>query len=239
MDSNEHVGFPADPWIDGNWVRGEATHPVCDPATGQQIAEVTHATPEMVTRAIEGAGAALRPWQARSAFQRGELLKEVARRMRAERESLARLLTREQGKPLAQAEAEVEYAATFFQWFGEQARRIVGRIQPHPDAVREFQIQMRPIGVAGLITPWNFPLAQGSKKIAAALAAGCTAVWKPSELTPLVALALAPIAAEAGLPPGVLQIVPGVGSILGRPLAEHPDIRVISLTGSTRTGATL
>lgn len=236
MDSNDHVWFPTDPWIDGNSLRGEATDAVCDPATGQPIAEVTHATPEMVTGAIEGAGKALRPWQARSAFQRGELLKEVASRMRAQRDSLARLLTREQGKPLAQAEAEVEYGASFFQWFGEQARRIGGRIQPHPDASREFQIQMRPIGVAGLITPWNFPLAQGAKKIAAALAAGCTAVWKPSEKTPLIALALGELMHRCGLPPGVVQIVPAPGPRVGNILAEHPLARVLSLTGSTATG---
>lgn len=236
MDSSEQVGFPTDPWIDGNWVRGEATDPVCDPATGQRIAEVTHASPGMVAGAIEGAAAALRPWQARSAFQRGELLKEVASRMRGERESMARLLTREQGKPLAQAESEVEYAASFFQWFGEQARRIGGRIQPHPDAAREFQIQMRPIGVAGLITPWNFPLAQGAKKISAALAAGCTAVWKPSEKTPLIALALGDLMQRCGLPAGVLQIVPAPGPSVGKIMAEHPLVRVLSLTGSTATG---
>jgi len=125
---------------------------------------------------------------------------------------------------------------SFFQWFGEEARRICGRIVPHPEAGREFLVEQRPAGVAGLITPWNFPLAQGAKKIAAAVAAGCAAVWKPAEATPLVALALGPLAAEAGLPPGVLQIVPGDGGTIGGVLAAHPAVRVLSLTGSTATG---
>jgi succinate-semialdehyde dehydrogenase/glutarate-semialdehyde dehydrogenase len=110
---------------------------------------------------------------------------------------------------------------------------------PHPEPGREFLVEQRPAGVAGLITPWNFPLAQGAKKVAAALAAGCTAVWKPAEATPLVALALAPILAEAGLPPGVLQIVPGKGSVVGPVLAADPRVRVLSLTGSTATGISL
>ncbi|MFN6130892.1 MAG: NAD-dependent succinate-semialdehyde dehydrogenase [Planctomycetota bacterium] len=226
-------------WIDGSWVPGSDTIRVVNPATGVLVTDVSCADPNLLDLAIRGAAQALTPWRESSPFLRGDILKRIAARLLDRKDPFARLLTSEQGKPYAQAIAEVEYAASFFQWFGEQARRTYGRISPHPDPTREYLIEQRPMGVAGLITPWNFPLAQGSKKIAAALAAGCTAVWKPSELTPLVALALAPIAAEAGLPPGVLQIVPGVGSILGRPLAEHPDIRVISLTGSTRTGATL
>jgi succinate-semialdehyde dehydrogenase/glutarate-semialdehyde dehydrogenase len=116
---------------------------------------------------------------------------------------------------------------------------VYGRIAAHPEAGREFYIEHKPAGVVGLITPWNFPLAQGAKKVAAALAAGCSAVWKPAELTPLIALAIGPLMREAGLPDGVLQIVPGRGSVVGAVLAEHPAVRVLSLTGSTATGSAL
>jgi succinate-semialdehyde dehydrogenase/glutarate-semialdehyde dehydrogenase len=156
--------------------------------------------------------------------------------MIARRQDLAGVLTREQGKPLAQALAEVDYAASFFLWFGEEARRATGRVQPHPQPGREFQVRPVPAGVAGLITPWNFPIAQGSKKIAAALAAGCSAVWKPSEFTPLVGLALGPLLREAGLPGGLLQILPARGPVAGEAFASDPRVRVISVTGSTGTG---
>lgn len=172
-------------------------------------------------------------------MERGLVLKRTAALLLARKDELARLLTAEQGKPYAQAAGEVEYAASFFQWFGEEARRVYGRIAAHPEAGREFFIEHKPAGVAGLITPWNFPLAQGAKKIAAALAAGCSAVLKPAELTPLIALATAPLMKEAGLPDGVLQIVPGRGSVVGGVLAEHSAVRVLSLTGSTATGSAL
>jgi succinate-semialdehyde dehydrogenase/glutarate-semialdehyde dehydrogenase len=167
------------------------------------------------------------------------VLKRTAALLLARKDEFARLLTAEQGKPYAQAVGEVEYAASFFQWFGEEARRVYGRIAGHPEAGREFFIEHKPAGVAGLITPWNFPLAQGAKKVAAALAAGCSAVWKPAELTPLIALAIGPLMRQAGLPDGVLQIVPGRGSVVGAVLAEHPAVRVLSLTGSTATGSAL
>ena len=164
------------------------------------------------------------------------ILKRIAALLLERKDAFARLLSAEQGKPYEQSIGEVEYAASFFQWFGEEARRVYGRITNHPDADREFLIQHKPAGVAALITPWNFPLAQGAKKMAAALAAGCTAVWKPSELTPLIALAMAPLLREAGLPDGVIQIVPGIGSVLGPILPSHPSIRGLSLTGSSATG---
>lgn len=226
-------------WIDGNWVPSSDTVDLVNPATGAPLARVSLASPSHLERAIRGAAGAQATWSETSAFERGDILKRTAKILLEQKDRFARLLTAEQGKPYAQAVGEVEYAASFFQWFGEQARRICGRIAPHPDPKREYFVEQRPVGVAGLITPWNFPLAQGAKKIAAALAAGCTAVWKPAERTPLIALAMAPILTEAGVPKGVVQIVPGVGNVLGKPLAEHPDIRVLSLTGSTQTGATL
>jgi succinate-semialdehyde dehydrogenase/glutarate-semialdehyde dehydrogenase len=231
--------FEPHPWIDGRWCPGAESVAVRNPATTATLAEVSRADPAAVTRAIEGAVTAQRSWRGVSAADRGRVLQRIAGLLLARKDEFARLLTAEQGKPYAQAAGEVEYAASFFQWFGEEARRVYGRIAPHPEAGREFLIEHRPAGVAGLITPWNFPLAQGAKKVAAAVAAGCACVWKPAELTPLIALATAPLMREAGLPDGVVQIVPGRGSVIGAVLAEHPAVRVLSLTGSTATGSAL
>lgn len=231
--------FETAPWIDGGWERVRETFPVRNPATGATLAEVGRADAAAVGRAIEGAVRAGRQWRETPPASRGEILTRLATLLLARRDEYARLLSAEQGKPWAQAAGEVDYAASFFRWFGEEARRVHGRIVPHPERGREFLVERRAAGVAGLVTPWNFPLAQGAKKIAAALAAGCTAVWKPAELTPLVALALAPLAVEAGIPAGVLQIVPGRGSVVGGIFAAHPAVRVISLTGSSATGSAL
>ena len=237
--------FEPAPWIDGEWSRSPGRSGAVDsfvvrnPATGQTLAEVVRAGAAEVERAVDSAAVAWRTWREIPAATRGDILKRTATLLIGRRDEFARLLTAEQGKPYPQAAGEVDYAASFFQWFGEEARRVHGRIVPHPEAGREFFVEQRAAGVAGLITPWNFPLAQGAKKVAASLAAGCTAVWKPAELTPLVALALAPLLAEAGLPPGVLQIVPGRGSVVGPVLAGHPAVRVLSLTGSTATGSSL
>ena len=231
------LGLPSALWIGGAWEEdGDGEIAVRDPSTGSEVATVPLAGPRNFKRAIDGAQKAFESWRNEPGSQRGDVLKRAASLMVARRRDLGEILTREQGKPLAQALGEVDYAASFFQWFGEEARRPTGRIQPHPQAGREFQVRQVPAGVAGLITPWNFPIAQGSKKIAAALAAGCAAVWKPSELTPLVGLALGPILKEAGLPDGLLQILPALGPVAGEAFASDPRIRVISVTGSTGTG---
>jgi succinate-semialdehyde dehydrogenase/glutarate-semialdehyde dehydrogenase len=228
--------FELHSWIDGRWTKGAETFAVSNPATGETLGHVSRADATAVASAVEGAVRAQRDWGTTSAVERGQILKRAAALFLERKDAFARLLSAEQGKTYAQAVGEVEYTASFFQWFGEEARRVYGRIVPHPERGREFLVEQKPIGVAGLITPWNFPLAQGAKKIAAALAAGCTAVWKPAELTPLVALATAPLFREAGLPDGVLQITPGRGSTVGQILADHPAVRILSLTGSTETG---
>jgi succinate-semialdehyde dehydrogenase/glutarate-semialdehyde dehydrogenase len=233
---NSMKPLECNPWINGVWTKGNGRTIIKNPATGVDISDVGLVDAFQVGLAIDGAAAAQQRWKSRSPFERGEILKRAAALLLESKNDLARTLTMEQGKPLSQALGEVDYAASFFQWFGEETRRVYGRIVPHPDASREFLVEHRPIGVAGLITPWNFPLAQGAKKIAAALAAGCAAVWKPSELTPLVALAMGPLMREAGLPDGVLQIVPGFGPEVGAVFAKHHAVRVISVTGSTRTG---
>jgi succinate-semialdehyde dehydrogenase/glutarate-semialdehyde dehydrogenase len=227
-------------WEGGAWTGGSGERiPVENPATGDAILEVPLARETDFARAIDGASASFGAWRSEPASSRGDVLKRAAAVMLARRADLAEVLTREQGKPLPQALAEVEYAASFFQWFGEQARRLAGSIQPHPQKGREYRVRQEPAGVAGLVTPWNFPLAQGAKKVAAALAAGCTAVWKPSELTPLVALAMGPLLKEAGLPDGALQILPARGPVAGAALTSDMRVRVLSLTGSTNTGRTL
>jgi succinate-semialdehyde dehydrogenase/glutarate-semialdehyde dehydrogenase len=227
-------------WVGGVWNEDTAERlSVRNPATGIEVASIALAGPAEFSAAIDGAARAFESWSREPAASRGNILKKAASLMAADREKLAEILTREQGKPLSQARAEVDYAASFFQWFGEEARRLTGRLQPHPVEGREYHVRHVPAGVAGLVTPWNFPIAQGAKKISAALAAGCTAVWKPSELTPLVALAMGPLLREAGLPDGVLQILPAYGPVAGEALSSDSRVRVLSLTGSTATGRTL
>ncbi|HEY5079805.1 MAG TPA: aldehyde dehydrogenase family protein [Opitutaceae bacterium] len=227
-------------WIGGKWLEeGAETLVVHNPATGAAITSVPLAGPSQFKSAIDGAQKAFESWRHEPNASRGNVLKRLSALMAARRQELAELLTTEQGKPLSQALAEVDYAASFFQWFGEEARRLSGRIQPHPVGGREYHVRPVPAGVAGLVTPWNFPIAQGAKKISAALAAGCTAVWKPSEFTPLVALALGPMLQEAGAPEGVLQILPARGPVAGEAFSSDARVRVISLTGSTGTGRTV
>jgi succinate-semialdehyde dehydrogenase/glutarate-semialdehyde dehydrogenase len=224
-------------FIDGRWREGAGPgHTVRNPATGAELAGLALASAADFADAIDGAERAFGRWRLEPHAARGDVLKRAAAVLTKRRQDVAELLTLEQGKPLSQALGEVDYAASFFQWFGEEARRPLGRIQPHPMAGREYRVTREPAGVAGLVTPWNFPLAQGSKKIAAALAAGCTAVWKPSELTPLVALALAALLREAGLPDGALQVLPAPGPLAGEALTGDARVRVISVTGSTATG---
>src|SRR5580658_8348417 len=227
-------------WMGGRWREDTPERiAVCNPATGAEMAQAALAGPDEFRAAIDGAQRAFGSWRNEPSASRGNILKRAAALMAERRGDLAEVLTREQGKPIAQALAEVDYAASFFQWFGEEARRLSGRIQPHPVDGREYHVRRVPSGVAGLVTPWNFPIAQGAKKVSAALAAGCTAVWKPSELTPLIALALGPLLKEAGLPDGVLQILPARGPAAGEALSSDPRVRVLSLTGSTNTGRTL
>ncbi|MFM8570125.1 MAG: NAD-dependent succinate-semialdehyde dehydrogenase [Pirellula sp.] len=231
--------FEPTPWIAGKSIAKCLTQQVINPATGELLSKVAWADPQDMDDAIRSAQEAQATWQSISPFERGDILKRIAGNLEVERDRFARLLTAEQGKPYAQALGEVDYAASFFRWFGEEARRICGRIAPHSQSDREYLIEHRPVGVAAWITPWNFPLAQGAKKIAAALAAGCCGIWKPAESTPLIALAMASVFEQSGVPAGVIQITPGLGSELGPILCEHPAVRVVSLTGSAKTGRSI
>ena len=229
-------------YIGGAWRAADSKRvfPTHNPATGQVIAEVADCGPEETLEAIAAASAALHAWRAKTAAQRARLLMQWHDLILRNADELAAILTAEQGKPLAEAKGEIRYGATFIEWFAEEGKRAYGEIiPPHVPGMRLLTLK-QPIGVVGAITPWNFPNAMITRKVAPALAAGCTVVLKPSEETPLSALALAALAHEAGIPAGVLNIVTtNDAPAVGRVLTAHPDVRKISFTGSTPVGKLL
>ena len=189
--------------------------------------------------AIEAAEAAFGPWRRRTHGERAALLEAWFALMQAHAEDLAQILTAEQGKPLDEARGEIAYGASFVKWFAEEARRIEGSVIPSPTPDRRIVTLKQPVGVSGIITPWNFPNAMITRKVAPALAAGCTVVIKPSDFTPFSALALAVLAERAGIPAGVVNIVTGMPAEIGAELTGNPAVRKISFTGSTRVGSLL
>jgi succinate-semialdehyde dehydrogenase / glutarate-semialdehyde dehydrogenase len=231
-------------YVDGRWVDADdgAAFPVVDPATGEPIAEVPRMGAAETRRAIEAAERALPAWRARPAKERAAVLRRLGDLMLAHLEELAALMTREQGKPLAESRAEIAYAASFCEWFGEEAKRVAGSTVPSPWPDRRVLVTKEPVGVTGGIIPWNFPSAMVTRKSAPALAAGCTMVLKPAEQTPLSALAVARLAEEAGLPAGVLSIVTGDAEdapAIGGELTSNPAVRKLGFTGSTEVGKLL
>jgi succinate-semialdehyde dehydrogenase/glutarate-semialdehyde dehydrogenase len=227
--------------IDGDWI-GADSHgclAVINPARGQTIGSVPDMGAAETTRAVAAAKAALPGWAARTAGDRGRVLRCLFELMQTHQEKLARLITAEQGKPLAEARGEVAYAASFIEWFAEEGKRIYGEIIPPPRADRRILALRQPVGVVAAITPWNFPIAMLTRKLGPALAAGCTVVAKPAPETPLSALAFAALAERAGVPRGVLNIVTGDARAIGSVLGSHPDVRKLSFTGSTATGRIL
>jgi succinate-semialdehyde dehydrogenase/glutarate-semialdehyde dehydrogenase len=225
--------------IDGQWCDADdgARFAVNNPADASLLAEVPDLGPAETRRAIEAAAAAWPAWRARSAAERGKILRRWYELIVAEREGLARLMTLEQGKPLAEAEGEVNYGASFVEWFAEEARRVYGDVIPAPSPDRRFVVIRQPVGVVAAITPWNFPIAMITRKCAPALAAGCPVVVKPSELTPLCALALGQLALRAGMPPGVFNVITTTDAQeVGRELTSNPLVRKLSFTGSTAVG---
>jgi succinate-semialdehyde dehydrogenase/glutarate-semialdehyde dehydrogenase len=229
-------------FIDGAWAGADtgATFEVRNPATGEVLARVADLAPADVERAILAAERAQVDWRERPAKERAKLLRAWFDLITAHTEDLARLITAEQGKPLYEARGEVAFGASFVDWFSEEAKRVYGDVIPSAGRDRRFIVLKQPIGVCAAITPWNFPLAMITRKAAAALAAGCTMIVKPSEETPLTALAMAELARQAGIPAGVLNIVPSKDAAgIGRLLCEHPIIRKLSFTGSTAVGKLL
>ena len=228
-------------YIDGKWVDADdgATVEVKNPATGQVLATVPRCGVPETRRAIAAAKKAFPAWAAKSAKERGKILRRFADLMVANGDDLGRLMTAEQGKPLAEAKGEVNYAASFYEWFGEEGRRVYGDVIPSPFADKRLLSIRQPVGVVGAITPWNFPAAMITRKAGAALAAGCTFVVKPAESTPLSALAQAELAERAGIPAGVFNVLTGKASAIGGELTSNPTVAKITFTGSTEIGKLL
>ena len=228
--------------VNGQWLDGSSRFDVNDPATGLKLADVANLGPAEAEAAIAAANAAWGPWKTRTAKERSAILRKWFDLLMAHQDDLARIMTAEQGKPFPEAKGEVAYGASFVEWFAEEAKRVNGETLPQFDNNRRLLVLKQPIGVCAAITPWNFPLAMITRKVAPALAAGCPVVIKPAELTPLTALAAGELAMRAGIPAGVLNILTAdsANSIaIGKVLCASDVVRHISLTGSTEVGRIL
>jgi succinate-semialdehyde dehydrogenase/glutarate-semialdehyde dehydrogenase len=227
-------------YIGGRWIpAGPRTIAVDDPATGQTIGVVPRLGREETRDAIRAASAALPAWRRMTAKERASFLRRWFELVMANQDDLAKLMTLEQGKPLTESRGEVAYGASFIEWFAEEGKRAYGDTIPSHARDKRILVIKEPVGVVGCITPWNFPIAMITRKVGPALAAGCTVVSKPASQTPFSALALAVLAEEAGIPPGVLNVVTGSASEIGEELTSNPDVRKISFTGSTAIGKVL
>jgi len=228
--------------IDGHWVQGTSRFDIMNPATGGRLAAVANLGSDEAVMAIDAARRAWPAWRGKTAKDRAGLLHKWFALIREHATDLARIITAEQGKPLAEAAGEVAYGASFVEWFAEEARRTYGEVIPTTDNNKSYIVIKQPIGVCAAITPWNFPLAMITRKVAPALAAGCPVVIKPAEQTPLTALALAELAVRAGIPDGVFNVVPAdrENSVaVGKQLCESETVRHLSFTGSTEVGRIL
>src|SRR4051812_46728852 len=228
-------------YINGEWLDADdkATLPVYNPADGVQIGTVPRMGAAETRRAIETAHAAMAGWRAKTAKERSAILRKWFDLMMTNQEDLAVLMTVEQGKPLAESRGEIAYAASFLEWFGEEAKRVYGDVIPAHGRDKRIIVLKQPIGVTAAITPWNFPAAMIARKVAPALAAGCTMVIKPSELTPYSALAMCVLAEKAGVPAGVVSVITGEAKSIGGELTSNPIVRKLSFTGSTPVGKLL
>ncbi len=231
-----------DALINGQWVTGTSRFSVTDPATGAHLADVANLGPADAELAIAAANAAWPAWRNKTAKERSIILRKWFDLLMANQDDLGRIMTAEQGKPLAEAKGEVAYGASFVEWFAEEAKRINGETLPQFDNNRRLLILRQPIGVCAAITPWNFPIAMITRKVAPALAAGCTVLIKPAELTPLTALAAAELALRAGIPAGVLNMITADADnsiAVGKVICASDIVRHISFTGSTEVGRIL
>ena len=239
---NDPTLFKTDGLINGQWIAGSSRFDVMDPATGHKLADVANLGTADAEAAIIGANAAWPAWRSKTAKERSIILRKWFDLLMANQEDLGRIMTAEQGKPFAEAKGEVAYGASFVEWFAEEAKRINGETLPQFDNNRRLLVLRQPIGVCAAITPWNFPLAMITRKVAPALAAGCPVIIKPAELTPLTALAVAELAIRAGIPAGVLNMLSAdsANSIaIGKVLCASDVVRHISFTGSTEVGRIL
>jgi succinate-semialdehyde dehydrogenase/glutarate-semialdehyde dehydrogenase len=231
-----------DALIAGEWLRGAARFDVHDPATGQKLADVANLGAAETQAALDAANKAWPAWRARTAKERAAILMKWFQLLHQHADDLARIMTAEQGKPLAEAKGEVGYGASFIEWFAEEAKRVYGETVPSTDANKRYLVIKQAMGVCAAITPWNFPIAMITRKVAPALAAGCPVVIKPAEQTPLSALAVAELAQRAGMPAGVLNVITADGDnsiAVGKVLCASDIVRHLSFTGSTEVGRIL
>ena len=228
-------------YIDGIWVDADdgMVIQVTDPATGNVLGSVPDIKSGETQRAIEAANRALPEWRRKTAKERASILRKWNDLMLVNQDDLARLMTCEQGKPLAESKGEIAYAASFIEWFAEEGKRVYGELIPEPTSDRRIIVTKDPIGVCAAITPWNFPSAMITRKAGPALAAGCTMVVKPATSTPLSALALAELAERAGVPAGVFNVVTGGSHAIGGEMTSNPIVRKLTFTGSTEVGKLL
>jgi succinate-semialdehyde dehydrogenase/glutarate-semialdehyde dehydrogenase len=242
MYDNLLANVPTDLYIGGKWRKSSDNQrfDVIDPATERKIASVASATVEDAKAAVDAASAAFAGWAAKKPRERGEILRKAFDLIMRDAERFAKLITVENGKALSDSRGEVAYAAEFFRWNAEEAVRNIGQVYRAPSSGARIVVQHKPAGVAVLVTPWNFPAAMATRKIGPALAAGCTVVLKPASDTPLTMLALMPILEEAGVPPGVVNVIPSrqSGKVVSAMLHD-PRVRVVSFTGSTEVGRKL
>ncbi|KAG0575267.1 hypothetical protein KC19_VG331900 [Ceratodon purpureus] len=233
--------FKSQGLIGGEWTDAHdgRTLAVNNPATGEIIANVPFMGKVDAQKAIAAASVAFQPWSKRTAFDRCKLLRKWFDLLLENKEDLAKLMVLENGKPLAEAIGEVHYGAGFVEYYAEEGKRVYGDIIPSPFPTKRMLVMKQAVGVVGAITPWNFPLAMITRKVAPALAAGCTIVVKPAELTPLTALAAAELALQAGIPSGVMNVVMGDAIEIGAALMESNEVRKITFTGSTHVGKIL
>ena len=231
-----------DALINGQWLAGASRFDVCNPATGEKLADVANLGAADAKLAIDAANAAWPAWRNKTGKERSIILRKWFDLLTANTDDLARILTAEQGKPFAEAKGEIAYGASFVEWFAEEAKRVNGETLPQFDNNRRLMVLKQPIGVCAAITPWNFPLAMITRKVAPALAAGCPVVIKPAELTPLTALAAAELAVRAGIPAGVINILSADASnsiAVGKEICANDVVRHLSFTGSTEVGRIL
>ena len=242
MYDNLLANVPTDLWIGGQWRKSsdKERFDVIDPATERTIASVASASVDDAKAAIDAASGAFEGWAGRKPRERGEILRKAFDLIMRDQERLAKLITIENGKALADSRAEVAYSAEFFRWYAEEAVRNLGQVGRAPSSGARIFVQHKPTGVAVLVTPWNFPAAMATRKIGPALAAGCPVVLKPASDTPLTMLALMPILEEAGVPPGVVNVIPSrrSGKVVDAMLHD-PRVRIVSFTGSTEVGRKL
>ena len=239
---NDPSLLKTDALVGGQWVAGASRFDVNDPATGQKLADVANLGADYAQAAIVAADKAWPAWRAKTAKERAAILMKWFQLLHANADDLARIMTAEQGKPLAEAKGEVVYGASFVEWFAEEAKRIYGETIPTTDNNKRYLVIKQPIGVCAAITPWNFPIAMITRKVAPALAAGCPVVIKPAEATPLSALAVAELAQRAGMPAGVLNVLTadaGNSIEIGKALCASDVVRHLSFTGSTEVGRIL